>query len=103
MDVLHAIKRLVLRGRMYFTRKAAAEMESDELDEVMVAEAIMSAREISKRIASTHPTTGKHEKLYTIEGLTHEGIVVYTKGKISKEEGEETFYVLISSKKSVSP
>ena len=100
MDILHAIQRLVLRGRMYFTHKAAAEMELDDLDEVMVAESIMNAPGIAKRIASTNPNTGKREKLYIIEGLTHEGVVIYTKGKIAKEEGEETFYVLISSKKS---
>jgi hypothetical protein len=32
--------------------------------------------------------------------MTFDGIDVYTKGKILKHQGEEVFYVLISSKRS---
>jgi len=35
-----------------------------------------------------------------IKGLTFDGVAVYTKGKILRQEGVDVFYVLISSKKS---
>lgn len=35
-----------------------------------------------------------------IKGITYDGMVIYTKGKITTFEGREVFYVLISSKRS---
>jgi len=75
-------------------------MARDDLDEDMVAEAILNAPAIAKRLRSTNPRTGQAEHLYVILGVTFDGIVVYTKGKILKTGGREVFYVLISSKKS---
>jgi len=40
------------------------------------------------------------EKLYVIESLDYHGTLVYSKGKITREAGEEIYYVLISSKRS---
>ena len=35
-----------------------------------------------------------------IKGLTFDGLDIYTKGKILKQEEREVFYVFISSKRS---
>lgn len=75
-------------------------MALDELDEDLVCEAIMNAPSIAKRLRSTNPRTGRREQLYAIVGVTFDGIVIYTKGKIAKLGDQEVFYVLISSKRS---
>lgn len=102
MDVLVEIKRLVLRRRIAFTEKAAEEMARDDLDEDAVCEAILNAPSVTKRLRSANPETGAKESLYVIVGMTYDGLVIYTKGKILKSNGQERFYVLISSKKSLS-
>lgn len=38
------------------------------------------------------------EKLYVIKSFSFSGTLIYTKGKIDRRDGEETFYVLISAK-----
>ncbi len=57
---------------------------------------------LKKRVRSANPRTGQREYLYIIAGVTFDGTVIYTKGKILKTENREVFYVLISSKKSTS-
>jgi hypothetical protein len=69
-----------------------------------VVEAIVNAPAIYKTLRSR--SVGKHsrsEKLYVIIGITHEGILVYTKGALRQVGGEETFYLLVSAKRSVEP
>ncbi len=100
-EVLIKIKRLVLKRKVVFTDKAAEEMARDDLDEDLVCEAILNAPAIKKRLRSANPWTGKKENLYVLVGMTFDGLVIYTKGKIVKKENRESFYVLISSKKSV--
>jgi hypothetical protein len=90
----------VVRGNLLFTQKAEEEMERDDLDEDLVAEAILNAPGIAKRLRSTNPETGQREYLYVIVGVTFDGLALYTKGKILKKDGREVFYVLVSSKKS---
>jgi hypothetical protein len=101
MDVLRQIKRLVIRRKIAFTEKAAEEMVRDDLDEDSVCESIINASAIAKRLRSTNRRTGKKEALYVIVGMTYDGLVIYTKGKILKKQERERFYVLISSKKSI--
>jgi hypothetical protein len=84
MDILVEIKRLVLKGRIAFTEKAAEEMIRDDLDEDAVCEAILNAPSIAKRLRSKNPDTGAKESLYVIVGLTYDGVAIYTKGKILK-------------------
>ena len=100
MDVVQKIKRLVLRGNVLFTLKAEEEMMIDGLDEDLVVEAIMNAPAIAKRLRSKNPGTGRREHLYVIVGVTFDGLVIYTKGKIAKLDDREVYYVFISSKKS---
>jgi hypothetical protein len=101
MEILSRIKRLVLTGNVLFTRKATSEILKDHLSEHLVCEAIVNAPAITKSIRSKDPDTGKRETLHIIKGLTFDGLLIYTKGKIKKIETKEVFYVIISSKRSV--
>lgn len=101
MDILTKIKRLIVSGNVGFTKKAEYELEIDHLSQELVFESLLNAPGIKKKIRSINPVSGKSEYLYIIIGLTYDDIPIYTKGKIVKSNGEETFYVLISSKKSV--
>ncbi len=99
MDVLVRIKRLVLKRAVRFTQKALEEMDYDDLTEDDVCEAVMNAQSIFKSLRSTSPNrTRSDEKLHVIKSFTYSGVLIYTKGKIARFEGEETFYVFISSK-----
>jgi hypothetical protein len=100
MDILAQIKRLVLNGKVFFTKKAIAEIKADGLTRALVCEAIVSSSVITKTVRSRNPDTGDREKLYVIKGLTYDGLLIYTKGKIAKIGQQEVFYVLISSKRS---
>lgn len=101
MDILLKIKRLIISGNIFFTKKAEFEIEKDGLSEDLVCEAILNAPGISKKIRSQKPNSTTREYLYIIIGLTYDDIPIYTKGKIIKAEDEEKFYVLVSSKKSI--
>jgi len=102
MDILTHIKQLVLRRQVIITVKAELEMLVDELTEDEVFESIVNASRIEKTIRSTSTHRDKRrEKLYVIKGRTYANIEVYTKGKLIKDREFETFYVLISSKRSL--
>ncbi len=102
-DPLIRIKRLILAGRYRFTDKATIERENDGLSEKDVLESIMNAQRVYKTINSTSPQKKiRREKLYIILSFTYDDILVYTKGKVDQEpDGFDTFYVLVSSKRSV--
>ncbi len=99
-DILIRIKRAVLAGRYAFSEKARMEMEADGLTELDVAESILNAVAIYKKIRSQSPYR-RHTKeyLYVIQSTNLEGLVLYTKGKLVHEAGIETYYFLVSSKK----
>jgi len=100
-DVLIRIKRAVLAGRVNFTLKARLELEADGLDRADAVEAIIEAPVIYKTLRSRSELRGEsREKLYVIIGVTYDGIPIYTKGKLVTSHGKETFYVLVSSKRS---
>jgi hypothetical protein len=100
MDTLVRIKRLVLAQRVIFTAKAEGEMYADGLSHELVFEAIINAPAITKTLRSRNPRSSRRETLYIIKGITYDGMVIYTKGRIATFEGREVFYVLISSKRS---
>ncbi len=54
-DILVRIKRAVLAGRYVFSEKARLEMEADGLEEMDIAESILNAVAIYKKIRSTSP------------------------------------------------
>lgn len=100
VDLLIRIKRLVLARKVLFTVKAEAEMDADQLEREQVYEAIINAPAIAKVLRSRSPRARAGERLYVIKGMTYDGVVIYTKGKILRRGSEEVFYVLISSKRS---
>jgi hypothetical protein len=101
-DVLVRIKRAVLAGRYVFSEKARLEMEANGLTELDVAESILNAVAIYKTIRSRSPFR-KHarEYLYVIQSTNLDGLIIYSKGKLVREAGAETYYFLISSKKAI--
>ena len=102
MDPLVRIKRAILAGRYAFSEKARREMEADGLIELDVAESIMNAVAIYKRLRSrSGRPTARREYLYVIYGSTLAGLMVYSKGKFVRENGEEVYYFLVSSKKAM--
>ena len=102
MDVLIRIKRAVLAGRYAFSEKARLEMEVDDLTELDVAESIVNAVAIYKRLRSSSPSrTKRREYLYVIQSTNLEGLAIYTKGKLVQEADIETYYFLVSSKRAL--
>lgn len=101
-DVLVRIKRAVLVGHYAFSEKARMEMEADGLTELDVAESILNAVAIYKRIRSRSPFRKQtKEYLYVIQSTNLDGLVIYSKGKLVREAGSETYYFLISSKRTI--
>ena len=96
---LRKIKDCIILGNYRFTEKAKDEIAADNLDYIDVLESIVNSQFINKKIRSVNPFTKKREYLYVIESYNYSGILIYTKGKLFKEEGKEIFYILISSKK----
>jgi hypothetical protein len=101
---LFRIKRCCLLGRIVFTEKAEDEHLADALSRDDVIEAVVNAPAIYKTLRARSPRRGiRYESLYVVLGITHEGILVYTKGALRRHAGEEHFYVFVSAKKSVDP
>lgn len=76
-------------------------MFADSLTEDQVLESILNANGIKKVLRSTSPTRKPGEKLYVIESFTYDGLLIYSKGTIKKnEQGEDIYYLLVSSKRS---
>lgn len=101
-ETLIRIKRAILAGHYAFSEKASMELEADGLTELDVVESIANAIAIYKTIRSQSPYR-KHvrEYLHVIQSTNLEGLMIYSKGKLVKEAGIETYYFLISSKKAV--
>ena len=88
MDVLIRIKRAVLTGQYVFSEKARCEMETDNLTEADIAESILNADAIYKRVRSTSPSRKRRrEYLYVIQSTNLDGLVIYTKGKLVEAAG----------------
>ncbi|MSS73237.1 MAG: hypothetical protein EXS64_17375 [Candidatus Latescibacteria bacterium] len=100
MDTLIRIKRLIIAGKIIFTEKAEDEMNRDDLTPELISEAILNAPAITKILRSRNSQSRHRETLYVIKGLTFDGLLIYTKGKILIHQQQEVFYVLISSKRS---
>jgi ribosomal protein S3 len=99
-EILVRIKRAVLAGHYAFSEKARVEMEVDGITELDVAESILNAVAIFKRLRSRSPfRTARVEHLYVIHSTNLEGLMIYTKGKLVTHDGEDHFYFLVSSKR----
>ena len=78
------------------------EMEVDGLTKLDVAESILNAVAIYKRLRSGSPRrVGAREYLYIIQSTNLTGLPIYTKGKLVKETNQETYYFLVSSKRAL--
>jgi len=100
-DLLERIKRAVRAGNVDFSMKARLEMLADELVEQDIADSILNADEIYKSIRSTSPNRrGKRnrEYLHIIISEDSSGVLIYTKGKLTKYGTRETYYFLVSAK-----
>ena len=101
-NVLVRIKRAVLSGNYIFSEKAFLELEADRLTELDIAESILNAVAIYKRVRSRSPhRQSAREYLYIIQSTNLDGLMIYTKGKLVKDGDREIFYFLISSKKAL--
>jgi len=67
-----------------------------------IAEAILNAVAIFKKVRSTNPVRKRPRKyLYIIQSTNLEGLLIYTKGKLLKEAGQDSYYFLVSSKRAI--
>lgn len=74
-------------------------MAQSGLTDAEVVESLLNARSIAKVLRSrSRFRSHSREKLYIIKGLSDDGTLIYTKGKIARHGGAEVFYVLVSSK-----
>lgn len=90
------------RWPLRLQRESRIEMEADGLTELDVAESVLNAVAIYKRIRSQSPyRKQERELLYVIQSTNLEGLMIYTKGKLVKESGLDTYYFFVSSKKAV--
>src|SRR5438874_356882 len=100
-ETLKRIKRAIIAGHYEFSLKAVIELDADGLGESDALESILNAREIYKTIRSTSAgRTRRREYLHIIIAPTLDGIEMYTKGKLVVALGTETYYFLVSSKRS---
>jgi YgiT-type zinc finger domain-containing protein len=101
-EVFVRIKRAILAGRYAFSEKARVEMEADGLMELDVAESILNAVAIYKRLHSHSPLRQRpREYLYVTHSVNLEGLAIYSKGTLVREEETETYYFLISAKRAL--
>lgn len=99
-DILTQIKRAILEGNFIFSKKALMEMEISHLTELDVVESIVNAVAIYKKIRSRSPFREKRkEYLYIIQSTNFDGLFIYTKGKLVRQDGVDIYYFFISSKK----
>jgi hypothetical protein len=76
-------------------------MECDGLTELDVAESILTAVAIYKKLRSTSRYRSAKEYLYVIQSSNLEGWRYAQKGKLVRESGIESYYFLISSKRTL--
>ena len=101
MDLLIRIKRCALANQLRFTNKARDELEADDLTVNDIRESLVNAVAIYKTIRSTNSFTREREHLHIIQSPNLAGVAIYTKGKLTKADGVETYYLLISSKRAL--
>ena len=84
---------------LHLESRSVVLQQADKLTTSDVTESIINAQRIDKVIRSRSPArryTG--EKLYVIKSFSFGGTLIYTKGAIVRQAGEEVFYILVSAK-----
>jgi hypothetical protein len=97
---LKKIKRLIIQGHFKFTLKADAERLLDGLTQEDVLESILNAALIRAKKSHSPNRKEPDERMYIIESFTYDGILIYSKGVIRKDGPIETFYIIVSAKRS---
>jgi hypothetical protein len=101
MDTLSRIKRCALQGNLRFSLKARDEAIIDGISPLDIRESLINATSIAKTLRSTSPTrSSRREYLYVVVAPNLSGLRIYTKGKFVVEASIETYYLLVSSKRS---
>lgn len=96
------IQRAVLSGNYTFSEKALLEMEADALTELDVVESLSSAVAIYKTMRSCSPW--RHQRIeywHVIQSTNLDGLMIYTKGKLVREDKVDRYYFLIYCKKAL--
>ena len=101
MEIPSRIKRLVLLGRVEFTRQAARQILEDNLTEMEVLESIINAQLAWVKRSTSPRRRAPREKVFIITSFSLSGVLIYTKGVIRKVGDSETSYILISEKRAV--
>ena len=101
MDTLIRIKKCAWTGCLRLTNKARDELEIDDLDLEDIRESLVNATAIYKTVRSINRVSGRREYLYIIQSPNFSGVAIYSKGKFLIEAGVETYYLLVSSKRSL--
>ena len=94
------IKRLILKERYEFRLSAEIQLLNDGLTQDDALEAILNADYIAKKNSTSQDKLLPKEKVYIIESFTYDGILMYTKGAIREFNNQESFYIIISAKRS---
>jgi hypothetical protein len=101
MDILLRIKRCALQGNLKFSLKARDEAVLDGISPLDVRESLVNASSIRKTLRSTSQMRAfRREHLYVIISPNLSGLMIYTKGKFVVEASVETYYLLVSCKRS---
>ena len=98
--VLKKIKRLIIQGKYIFTAKADAELLVDGLTQADALESILNAAIVRSKKSRSQWRKERDEKMYIIESFTYDGTLIYTKGVIRQQGSIETFYIIVSAKRS---
>jgi hypothetical protein len=102
LSPLLRIKRCCLFGRVVFTEKAEDEHLASGLTRDHILEAVINAPALYKTLRSrASGRWARRETLYIVVGITHEGILVYTKGALRRFSGQDYFYLFVSAKRSI--
>lgn len=98
--VLTKIKRLIIKGQFKFTIKADAERLLDGLTQEDVLESILNASLVRTKKSRSPQRKEPNERMHIIESFTYDGVLIYSKGVIRKDGPIETFYIIVSAKRS---
>ena len=99
--ILARIQRAVRTGCFDFSMKARLEMQADELAEISIVESILNATAIYKSLRSNSPRRKtQREYLHIIISEDSSGLLIYTKGKLTKYGTTEIYYFFVSAKRS---
>ena len=94
------IKRLILKGNYEFRLSAEIQLANDGLTREDAIESILNADFLTKKLSSSTDRLRPKEKVYIIESFTYDGTLVYIKGVIRRIRNRETFFIVISAKRS---